>query len=178
MPNELDWNAAENAIYAWAKAAVGSLTLRWMDPNAPIPSTDFGELALSSVTGIGLPEQRIQYDASRDATGQGVELQTGGTEELLLQVTINTAASYGADCATAKLGKARNKLAQLETSERTAMRAAGVTVSRFGPVRSVPALKGAAFRGVAVLEVWLYAQDFASTYTTWIEHVAPTVEVT
>ena len=178
MPNELDWNAAEAAVYAWVKAAFGALVVRWVDPNKAEPSTDYASISLGDALGLGMPEQQIHYSASRDGAGQGVEIRTGGTEELLLTISVYTQAVYGADSALSKTAKARNKLAALETSERTAMRAAGVTVSRFSSVRSLPTLAGSAFRGVAILEVRLYAQDFASTYTTWIEHVTSTLHVT
>lgn len=169
MPNALDWTAAESAIYDWIKAALGDIEVRWSGQDVAQIEADFATIAITSIVPLGSPSERIVYDPARDATGEGVELQSGGPAEVVLTLSVFTAEAVGLTGALTRLARARSLLQNQETNERAALRDAGVTVSRFAGIGGVPALVGADIQGRASLELRLYVQDYASIFTTWIE---------
>lgn len=177
MPNELNWEEAEDEVWDWISSALGSMELRWTGQDVPQAETDYAILSIPTVIPIGAPQENILYDPLRDPQGQGVELRAGGPAEVNLTVSVSTAEAQGQTSAVARLARARTILTA-ETVERAALREAGVTVSRLGPVLGIPVLVGADFQGRAALEIRLFVQDFYSTFTTWIEQVQLETHVT
>jgi hypothetical protein len=175
MANELAWTTAEDALYDWIKAAIGALELRWSAQNVAQIEADFATLAITSVVPVGSPQEALFYDPARDAANQGIELRAGGPFEINITISVFAAEasdeSGGITSAIARLTRARTIL-MADTDEKEALRAAGVTVSSFGTVAGLPVLVGADIQSRSTLEIKLYAQDFFSTFTTWIETIA------
>lgn len=172
----LNWDQVADAIHDWfafGLTGLGTtpnpLPVIWEGQDVEQPGESFGGLLLRGADVRGHTTEALDYDAARDATDTG--LRNRATEDLALslQLRVITAEDHGALSAGMLLARAKPRL-QLADA-RAFLDAAGVSLSWLGNVIHTPTLVGADFKGSAVLEATLLAQDYAEEFYTWINTV-------
>jgi hypothetical protein len=150
-----------------------------MDPSAVDGNTgrrSYIKLAMPSIATIGLDWVQATYDASR-AAGQEIELKPQGTREMPLELQAFTTSTADGNAAIFLAERARTHL--LLPSIRAILSAVGISLFDPGPVRYVPSVVAAGFRGRATCTLRTYVPALAlAEYVTYIQTVSGTITTT
>lgn len=120
----MDWQKIQDALIEWFQLATG-LPVMWYGEDAENTQPPFGELQVTSSTGLGIDERRETYDDTQ-ATGEEVVRTQFGNRLFMLNCRVETRDHRPARSAHYYLEKVRTALFQ--TYSQTRFRAANLAV--------------------------------------------------
>lgn len=181
-----EWTITADAVQAAIARAAQLATDRvvWKYQNVDAPAYDYVALGFGSLLSIGIDYLTLTYDASR-APGQEYEQRVNGNREVSLEVECYTSQTTpqsspfpdkGLNDSMAVAERIRASL--LLPTVRAKMASVGVSPFDPGPVRNLPTIASAGFRGRAQFSIRCYMPIIKIVeYVGYIQHFNGTVGV-
>lgn len=165
-----DWNAIEDAVQAWVRAAGGlsEAQVIWADQSGVMPDRPFVAVRLGDLAPVGMDATQTLVDLTRPA-GTEVELRSRGTREMTVNVQAFTEPTMGGASARAILTAVQLGLNNPDTSG--ALNDAGLSAFDTGRVTNISALAGTDWEGRANLDVRFYVVLTSSAFVGFIDRV-------
>ena len=168
-----NWQAVQDAIYAWAVASSGYPSDRviWRDQDGFSPSGDYIILSILGSDTVEGPLAHYRTDPAKPP-GQEVILTVGGTRSVLVEAQVLTSQTITATDALATAERMRTRTSL--PSVRDILLSAGISPYDQGTVQQVNQVRAANFVGRAVLTYRAYLADLVEERGTYIQKVQAT----
>ena len=168
-----NWQAVQDAIFAWAVAASGypSDKVIWLDQDGTAPSGDYLILSILGSDTVEGPLAHYRTDPAKPP-GQEVVLTVGGTRCVQVEAQVLTSATVTATDALATAERMRTRTSL--PSVRDILLSAGVSPYDQGTVQQVNQVRAASFVGRAVYQFRAYLADLVEDRLTYIQKVQAT----
>lgn len=168
-----NWQAVQDAIFAWAVAASGypSDKVIWLDQDGTAPSGDYLILSILGSDTVEGPLAHYRTDPAKPP-GQEVVLTVGGTRSVQVEAQVLTSATVTATDALATAERMRTRTSL--PSVRDILLSAGVSPYDQGTVQQVNQVRAASFVGRAVYQFRAYLADLVEDRLTYIQKVQAT----
>ncbi len=168
-----NWQAVQDAIFAWAVASSGYPSDRviWRDQDGTAPLGDYLILSLLGSDTVEGPFRHYRTDPLKPP-GQEVILTVGGTRSALIEAQVLTSQTITATDALATAERMRTRT-QLP-SVRATLLSAGISPFDMGTVQQVNQVRAANFVGRAVLTYRAYLADLVEERGTYIQKIEAT----
>lgn len=173
-------SAIEDALFSWVRGTSGyaAADVLWTDYEQPRPSGAYLALRLSNMRSIGQDWYEVaDSDDPTPAVGEEIVTTVWGKRAatLTLQAIAGDATGAASSSEVLETVRTRSRL----PSVRTALNLAGVGIATFGPVQTVSGtLSASAFEPRAIMAVELNLTATAAEFSTFIETVGITNEIT
>ena len=168
-----NWQAIQDAIFAWAVAASGypSAKVIWRDQDGFAPSGDYIILALLGSDTVEGTVQHYRTDPLKPP-GQEVILTVGGTRSVQIEAQVLTSQTVTSTDALATAEKMRTRTSL--PSVRGLLLSAGISPYDQGTVQQVNQVRAANFVGRSVYSFRAYTADLVEERGTYIQKVRAT----